>query len=505
MLATIGSVALVGLEPYRVRVECSAGGGLPGFKVVGLPDTAVREASHRVSSAIKRTKDLDAIGESSIVLNLAPAALRKTGSGYDLPMALTALAATGQLDVELLDRVYAFGELGLDGRTRDVPGVLPVANAVRKFGGERLFVPRRSAVEASLVEGIRIVPVGDLEEAVEVLKGERAVRDVDPVTREIEESPPDLLDVRGQQVARRALEIAAAGGHHVLMVGPPGCGKSMLAHRLPSILPRLELDAALEVASIHSIAGSRAPDAPLSTVPPVEEPHHSASTAGLIGGGAGIPRPGAVSLAHRGVLFLDELLEVPRNVLDALREPLESGRITITRAEAQVRYPARVLLVAATNPCPCGFLGASGRACRCRPDQIARYRSRLSGPLLDRIDLQIELRPVERDRLIGPPDGEPSELVAKRVLAAREVAAERWGSGRLVRDASPEEVRATCEPGVVERLARAMDRMGMSARGFDRSLRVARTIADLAGDGTVRREHVDEAVAYRLVSLGEGP
>ncbi|MDX1658795.1 MAG: YifB family Mg chelatase-like AAA ATPase [Nitriliruptorales bacterium] len=499
MLATVGSVALVGLEPYRVRVECSTSGGLPGFRVVGLPDSAVREAGKRVSTAIRRTKGLTAIGEISLVLNLAPAALRKSGSGYDLPMALAALAATGQLDIGLLKGVFAFGELGLDGTTRDVAGVLPVANAVQRFGGRRLVVPVRSAVEASLVDDLQIVPVADLEEAVEVLKGQRGVRHVDPVTHSSEESPPDLIDVRGQQVARRALEIAAAGGHHVLMVGPPGCGKSMLAHRLPSILPRLDLHDALEVASIHSIAGCRAPDAPLSTVPPVEEPHHSASTAGLIGGGAGVPRPGAVSLAHRGVLFLDELLEVPRNVLDALREPLESGRITLTRAEAQVRYPARVLLVAATNPCPCGHLGGSRRPCRCRPDQVDRYRSRLSGPLLDRIDLQLELRPVDRDRLIGPPDGEPSHVVARRVLAARGVAAERWGEGALVRDASPEQVRATCGSGVVERLARAMEQMGMSARGFDRSLRVARTIADLAGAETVAKEHVDEAVAYRLI------
>lgn len=494
MLATVGAVALVGLEGRPVRVECSAGNGLPGTRLVGLPDTAVREATDRVRSAVQRGGFR--WPEGRIVANLAPAGLPKAGAGFDLPLALAVLGASGQLPVDLLAGVCAHGELGLDGATRPVPGVLPVAAAARTAGFRRLVVADGAATEAALVDGIEVVPARDLGEAFGVLTGTAPARAPAPPLTTDEGPPADLADVRGQAVARRALEVAAAGGHHLLLAGPPGCGKSMLARRLPAILPSLTTEEALEVAAVHSVAGVRPPDAPLSLRPPFRDPHHTISTAGLIGGGSGVGRPGEISLAHNGVLFVDELLEAPRWLLDALRQPLEHGSVTISRTRATVRYPAKVLLVAATNPCPCGHLGDPARACRCRPDQVERYRSRLSGPLLDRIDLQVELLAVERDRLLGPPDGEPSAPVAERVARARAVAAARWGC--LVRDVAGDRLRATTTRPALAVLARAVDALGLSARAFDRCLRVARTVADLEGADLVGAEHVEESVAYRL-------
>lgn len=498
-LARSHAVALVGMDARPVAVEAATGRGLPGTRVVGLPDAAVRESTERVRSAIGRSRL--AYPPEKVTVNLAPAALRKGGAGFDLPVALAILAANDQLASEALRRVWAYAELGLDGTVRPVAGTLPVADAVRRWGGGRLLVADAAAVEADLVGGIDVVPVATLAEAVAVLRGEAEVRAPAPPRPHAEPPVADLADVRGQALARRALEIAAAGGHHLLLAGPPGCGKSMLAHRLPSLLPRLEVPEALEVAAVHSVAGARDPDAPLSRVPPFRAPHHSVSTAGLVGGGAGIARPGELSLAHRGILFLDELLEHPRATLDALRQPLERGEVLLTRALAAVRYPARVQLVAATNPCPCGHLGSPVRRCRCRPDEVQRYRSRLSGPLLDRIDVQVELRPVDRSELVGPADGEPSHAVAARVAAARAWAVGRWGVGRTNRDAPVAALRATADTQVLGRLARAVEGLGLSARAFDRALRVARTVADLDGADTIGPDHVDEAVALRLPEL----
>jgi magnesium chelatase family protein len=497
--ATVHAIALLGLQARDVRVECHAANGLPGTRITGLPDTVVRESAERVKSAVQRSglKWHDA----RTLVNLAPAGLPKTGTGFDLAIAIAALGSVEEVEASALEGVWAFGELGLDGDTHAVPGALPVAKAVRDLGGRRLFISERSAAEAALIEGIEVVPIEDLREARAILAGEQPPRPVTAAPTVVEDAGPDLREVRGQATGRRAIEIAAAGAHHLLFAGPPGCGKSMLAARLPSVLPPLSLTEALEVASIHSIAGTRDPDAPLTRRPPYRDPHHGTSAVGLIGGGTGIATPGELSLAHKGILFIDELLEVPRGVSDHLRQPLENGYVTITRTKATVRFPAEVLLVAATNPCPCGHLGSSKRACRCRPDEVQRYRNRLSGPLLDRIDLQVELGPVEESRLTGPPDGEESRVVAERVAGARAIARDRWGANALNRRAPSSRLRETAAPGALRALAAAIEAMGLSARAFDRSLRVARTIADLAGRDTIGTDDVEEAVAYRLRDL----
>ncbi len=502
-LTVVHTLALAGVEARPVRVECAVSGGLPGLRLVGLPDTAVREAGERVRAALQRSGFR--WPPLRIVVNLAPADLPKVGTGFDLPLALGILAASDQLDARGLADLRVHGEVGLDGTLRGVPGVLAVAIGAQRLGSERLLIPEEGSGVTASVAGITAMPARDLAEAAALVEGRAAPRPVPSPARSTgtsacsgEEAGVDLLDVRGQPLARRAVEVAAAGGHHLLLVGPPGCGKSMLARRLVTVLPDLDHAAQLEVATVHGIAGGPC-DVP-SPRPPVRAPQAGFTAAALVGGGAGLGRPGELSLAHHGVLVLDELLETPRAVLDALRQPLEEGRVVIDRARVRVTLPARVQLVATTNPCPCGMLGHPRRACTCRPDQLARYRSRLSGPLLDRVDVHVAMRPVPRDRLIGPPDGEQSATVAQRVRAAQDLARARQ-DGVLNRDAAWSTVHASSSVRARRLLADGLEALGASARSHDRCLRVARTIADLAGAATVDEDHVAEALGLRLVGL----
>ncbi len=496
-LTVVETVALVGLEARAVRLECAVSGGLPGLRLVGLADIAVREAGERVRAALQRSGFR--WPSLRIVVNLAPAGLPKIGTGFDLPLALAVLAASGQIDRRGLEGLRVHGELGLDGSLREVPGVLAVAIGAQRLGSQRLIVPEEGSGVTRAVAGLDVWPARDLAEAAALVDRRVQARVVPPC-----DAPPpapsvgDLEEVRGQPVARRALEVSAAGGHHLLLVGPPGCGKSMLAQRMVGLLPDLSDEEQLEVAAVHGIVGG--PHALPTPRPPVRVPQAGVTGPALVGGGSHIIRPGEMSLAHRGVLVLDELLESQRSVLDAIRQPLEEGHVVIDRARARVTLPARVQLVATTNPCPCGMLGHTRRPCICRPDRIERYRSRLSGPIFDRIDVHVMMRPVPRENLSGPSDSESSAKVAQRVARARSFARERQGDV-VNRDAPWKVVRGSTTESAMDMLIDGLDVLGASARASERCLRVARTIADLSGEATVVEEHVAEALALRLPAL----
>lgn len=507
-LARTRSVALVGVHGHIVEVEADIGPGLPGLHLVGLPDTALHEARDRVRAAIVNSGETWPLRR--ITVGMAPATLPKRGSGFDLAVAGAVLAAHGALPREGLEKLVLFGELGLDGHVRPVPGVLPAVLAAVGAGWTEVVVPRGNLAEAQLVPGVTAHGVSALSGLVARLRGEPEPEDVPgesasvPVPRAGDACGPapsslvaldsggggaarhlDLADVLGQATGRRALEISAAGGHHLWLLGPPGAGKTMLAERLPTVLPPLDGAAALEVTSIHSVAGTLPPERPLITEPPFCAPHHTASTASLVGGGSGLVRPGAASLAHRGVLFLDEAPEFRRGVLDALRQPLESGEVVIARAAVTVRFPARFTLVLAANRCPCARDDGDGHGCRCSPLERRRYLARLSGPLLDRIDIKLELLPVSRSEMLSDRRFvEPSAVVAERVRRARRRATARLAGTpwRTNAEVPGRELRGRFapEPGAFRAVERALERGQISARGIDRVLRVAWSLADLA-------------------------
>jgi magnesium chelatase family protein len=511
MLASLRTAAVYGVDACPVHVEVDVSFGLPNFVMVGLPDTAVRESRERVRLAI-RNSGFD-YPPHRVTVNLSPADVRKAGASFDLPIALGILAATGIVEQRhIADRVL-LGELSLDGAIQPTRGVLPIAAAARRDGVGGLLLPAANAGEAAIVTGLDVIAVSSLAEAVQALndpagfrasipaRGSSAARAA-PSTSilAVPSVLPDLADVRGQLLARRALEIAAAGGHNLLLVGPPGGGKTMMARRLPGILPPLTFDEALEVTSVHSVAGLLPPGGGLQTARPFRAPHHTISNAALIGGGSH-PRPGEVSLAHHGVLFLDEMLEFSRHVLEVLRQPLEEGRVAVARAAQTVVFPARFMLVGALNPCPCGYSGDATRECRCTPTQFARYRDRLSGPLRDRLDLTVDVPTLPIDALGGVHLGEPSASIRARVVAARERQAARYAVHRIRTNAeltTPLMARYCDIDGAAATVLRAaMKKLSLSARGYDRVRKVARTIADLAGEHRIATDHVAEALQFR--------